>query len=142
MTRASIGDKVRLHYVGKLEDGHVFDTSHGRSPFEFTLGNEKVIPGLTRAVHGMAKGEKKTVTIPLEEAHGPWNKELVVEIQKNDLPDEIEPEVGKQVEIMRKNGELTRVTITDIAEDTVTIDSNHPLAGKALVMELELVDID
>lgn len=142
MAHAKVKDTVKLHYVGRLEDGHVFDTSHGRAPFEFTLGNEKVIPGLNKAVQGMTKGEKKTVTIFPEEAHGPWYEELVVKIQKNDLPDDVEPEVGRRLDIMRKSGELTRVTILDVNENTVTLDSNHPLAGKVLVMDIELIDID
>jgi peptidylprolyl isomerase len=139
--QADYGDTVQVNYTGKLADGTVFDSSVERGPLEFTLGAGQTIPGFEKAVLGMKVGEKKTVTIPADEAYGPRRDELVAEVPREKLPSDMTPEVGQQL-LMRQpdDGEIV-VTITEVTDDTVTIDANHPLAGKDLTFEIELVKI-
>jgi peptidylprolyl isomerase len=135
------GDTVQVHYTGKLADGTVFDSSVGREPLEFTLGAGQVIPGFEKAVLGMKVGEKKTVTIPADEAYGPRRDELAAEVPREKLPSGTTPAVGQQLLMREPDGSEIVVTITEISDDTVTIDANHPLAGKDLTFEIELVKI-
>jgi len=137
---AKDGSTVKVHYTGKLDDGTVFDTSTEREPLEFTLGEGKVIPGFEAAVKSMEIGQSKTVTIPAEEAYGPHRDDLLVPIEKNHLPKGLEPEVGQRLQMQKTNGQMSIVTITEVAEKAITIDANHPLAGKNLTFELELVE--
>ncbi|BBD08738.1 FKBP-type peptidyl-prolyl cis-trans isomerase [Desulfovibrio ferrophilus] len=142
MAPAKSGDTVRIHYTGKLEDGHVFDSSIERDePFEFTLGSGNVIPGFDKAVTGMDAGEKKTFTIPVAEAYGERNAEMVFEFPKTELPGEVDPEAGMVLEAQGEDGGQYRLTVTEVNEDTVTLDGNHPLAGKDLTFEIELLEI-
>jgi peptidylprolyl isomerase len=134
------GDTVRVNYTGKLSDGTVFDSSSGRTPLEFTLGSGQLIPGFEKAVLGMKVGEKKTITIPANEAYGPYRKELALEIPRTDLKD-ITPKIGMQLQSTQKDGSLIVATITKITETTVTVDANHHLAGKDLTFEIELLKI-
>jgi peptidylprolyl isomerase len=139
---AGNGDTVQVHYTGKLADGTVFDSSAERGPLEFTLGAGQMIPGFEKAVFGMKVGEKKTVTIPADEAYGPYRDELVVEVPREKLPSDVTPEVGQQLGMRLPDGGTIIVTITDVSDNnTVTIDTNHPLAGKELTFEIELVKI-
>lgn len=140
MKKADAGDTVQIHYTGKLEDGSVFDSSRGRDPLEFTLGSGQVIEGFDSAVAGMAPGEEKTVTIPADNAYGGRRGELVFEVERSQLPDTIEPEVGQQLQ-MSQNGQVAIVTITDVTDEGVKLDANHPLAGRDLTFELELVEV-
>jgi FKBP-type peptidyl-prolyl cis-trans isomerase 2 len=138
---AGNGDTVQVNYTGKLADGTVFDSSVGREPLEFTLGADQMIPGFEKAVFGMKVGEKKTVTIPVDEAYGPYRDDLVAEISRERLPSDLTPEVGQQLAVKRSDGATGIVTIISVSDNTVTIDANHPLAGKELTFEIELVKI-
>ena len=138
---AKNGDIVLVHYTGKLADGSVFDSSIGSDPLEFTLGKEQMIPGFEKAVLGMKAGEKKTFTIPAAEAYGPHNDDLIFEIDRNEFPSDMEATVGQQLPQQLPNGAIITITITEVTEKTVTIDANHPLAGKDLTFEIEIVKI-
>lgn len=140
MTQAHTGDTVRVHYTGKLGDGEVFDSSRDRDPLEFTLGGGQVIAGFDDAVTGMKPGDEKTVTIPAEQAYGPRRDEMVGEVPRAQFPPNIEPQVGQQLQ-MQQNGQNFVVTVADVSDEVVRLDANHPLAGKDLTFELELVEI-
>lgn len=140
MHKASTGDTVQVHYTGKLDDGSVFDSSRGRDPLEFTVGTGQVIAGFDSAIAGMAPGEEKTVTIPAEEAYGAPRDELRFTVDRQQFPDEIDPEIGQQLQ-MSQDGQVAVVTVADVSEEGVTLDANHPLAGRDLTFELELVGI-
>lgn len=139
--RAKDSDTVKVHYTGTLDDGTVFDTSVEREPLEFTLGEGMLIPGFEEAVKGMQVGQSKTVTIPAEEAYGPHLDDLILVIERNQLPEELDPEVGQILEATQEDGRIGVVTVTDVSETTITVDANHPLAGKDLTFEIELVEI-
>lgn len=141
MVKAKAGDNVKVHYSGRLEDGTVFDSSRDRKPLEFTIGSGAVIPGFDNAVTGMSVGEKKTVSIPAEEAYGPYREEMVVEFQKSNIPDNISPRVGMALQLQAEDGNILPVRVTAMAEDTITLDANPPLAGKDLTFDMELVEI-
>jgi len=141
MTQAKSGDTVRVHYTGTLNNGQVFDSSKSRDPLEFTLGAGMVIAGFDAAVTGLSPGESTTTKIPVDKAYGPYQKEMVAEIERANIPADFELEVGQRLEMQVPNGDAMAVTITDIQGDTVTLDGNHPLAGQDLTFELELVEI-
>ena len=135
------GDTVKVHYTGRLTDGTVFDTSIGSDPLEFTLGQGQTIPGFEQAVIGMQVGETKTVTIPADQAYGPHREDMILEVSKDELSEDLDPEVGMQLQINQGDGGITIVTITEVSETTIRIDANHPLAGQDLTFNIELVDI-
>lgn len=139
--KAQQGDKVAVHYTGKLDDGEVFDSSKGRDPLEFEVGGGQVIPGFDRAVDGLAIGESREVRLEPEEAYGDPREDLVVNVEKNQFPPDAEPEVGQQVQVQVAPDQSRIATIQDIGEEAITLDLNHPLAGKALTFEVELVEI-
>ncbi len=141
MVQAKAGDTVRVHYSGFLDDGTVFDSSLDREPFEFTLGQGMVIPGFEDAVVGMDVGETKTVNIPSERAYGPYRDELLVSVERSQVPPNIEPDLGMELQIRTPEGTVTNVTITEMDEESITLDANHPLAGKDLIFEIKLVEI-
>jgi len=141
MTQAKNGDKVKVSYTGKLVDGSEFDSSEGRDPLEFTLGENEVIPGFEEAVVGMSPGQSKTVTVAAEQAYGPRQKELVVEVERKDVPADLELEVGRQLEVTQDDGDVFLVTVSDLTETAVTLDANHPLAGQDLVFEINLMEV-
>jgi len=141
MAQAKIGDTVKVHYTGKLEDGTVLDSSINRGPLQFTLGESQVIPGFEQAVVGMNLEESKTVNIPADEAYGPRHKELVVVVNRNEFPAELELKVDDHLQIKQGDGQKILVTVTDISESSVTLDANHPLAGKDLTFDIQLVEI-
>jgi len=139
---AKTGDTVQVNYTGKLADGTVFDSSEGREPYEFNLGAGQAIPGFDKAILGMKVGEKKTVTIPSDEAYGPHFDDMVVEVPREKLPSNIEPKVGQMLEATRPDGEKIGFIITNVSDNgTVTLDANHPLTGKDLTFDIELVKI-
>ncbi len=139
---AKNGDTVQVNYTGKLADGTIFDTSVGRDPYELTLGAGQAIEGFDKAVVGMKVGEKKTVTIPSDEAYGPHYDELVVEVSRDVLPDNMEPKVGLTLTARGPNGQEIGFTVTGVSDNgTVTLDANCPLAGKDLTFDIELVKI-
>jgi|Deesub1362A_J573_1020465.scaffolds.fasta_scaffold18801_2 FKBP-type peptidyl-prolyl cis-trans isomerase 2 len=141
MAKAKEGDTVRVHYSGFLEDGTVFDSSLERDPLEFTIGSGMLIPGFEEAVLGMDEGETKTVQISAEDAYGPRREELVITISKEQIPPDIDPVTGQELQVRTPNGMVTNVLVTDVTDDTVTLDANHPLAGKDLIFEIKLVEI-
>lgn len=142
MTQAQSGKTVKVHYTGKLDDGTVFDSSKGRDPFEFTIGTGSVIPGFERGVVGMAVGDTKTITITPNEAYGQVRQELIADVKKSHFPPDIIPEVGKQLQMQQPDGRPLNVVISDIQGETVTLDANHPLAGKNLTFDIELVEVN
>lgn len=135
------GDKVRLHYTGKLDDGTVFDTSVERKPFEFVVGSGKVIKGFDEGVVGMAEGSRRTIRIPAAEAYGPYRDDASWKIPRIDLPKTMEPQVGMALQMSGKDGKPMRLHVTAVTPIDITVDRNHPLAGKDLTFELELVEI-
>jgi len=142
MSQVKEGDSVKVNYTGKLEDGTVFDSSEGKEPLEFTVGSGQIIPGLDKAVDGMEVGESKTVTVESEEAYGPRRDEMVLEVERERLPEEIEPEVGQQLQVGSSEDQTMIVQITDVTDTAVTLDANHPLAGKDLTFDIEVVEKD
>ena len=141
MSQAKKGDSVKIHYTGTLEDGKVFDSSAGRDPLGFTLGGGQVIVGFEEAVLGMALGDKKKVTIPSHKAYGEKNEELVIEVPRNQVPPDLNPEVDQKLQMGGPNGELVVVTVVAVTDEAVVLDANPPLAGKDLTFDLELVAI-
>ena len=141
MSKASEGQTVRIHYTVKLENGTLLDTSAERDPMEFELGSGRVITGLDNAVQGMTVGENKTVTLQADEAFGPHHEQLVVSVPNSELPDNLQPSVGMQLESRAPDGKITKLTVIEVADNFVTIDANHPLAGKVLQFDIELVEI-
>ncbi|MCA9836178.1 MAG: peptidylprolyl isomerase [Trueperaceae bacterium] len=138
---AKTGDTVKVHYRGTLDDGSQFDSSAGREPLEFRLGTGQVIKGFDDAVTGMNPGDKKTVHIPADDAYGQHRADMMVQIQREQIPADINLELGMQLMMQGQNGQPIPVKVTDIQEDVVTLDANHELAGQDLTFELELVAI-
>jgi len=141
MSQVKSGDKVKVHYHGKLTSGETFDSLAGREPLEFEVGSGSVIPGFDQGVTGMAIGEKKTINIPFDEAYGPRNPEMVIEMPKERFPQDMEIEVGMPIGMSDGQGQQFQVTVVEIKEDVVMLDANHPLAGQDLIFDLELVEI-
>lgn len=141
MAKVNQGDTVKVHYTGKLEDDTVFDSSIEREPIKFTLGQKQLIPGFEKAVIGMEPGQKKSVNIPMNEAYGPHRDDMLIEVKKEEFPEHITPEVGLQLQLSQPNGKSIDVIITDMEDSKVTLDANHPLAGKNLIFDIELVEI-
>jgi FKBP-type peptidyl-prolyl cis-trans isomerase 2 len=139
--RAKPGDTVRVDYTGRLEDGTVFDSSEGREPLEFAVGAGQVIPGFDEAVTGMAVGEKKTVTIPSDEAYGPYDENLIMEVGKDEFPPDMNLQPGDMLQLRQPDGSVFAVVVTNISDNTVTLDGNHPLAGHDLTFDITLVEI-
>ena len=141
MSQAKSGDSVKIHYAGRLDDGTLFDSSEGREPLAFTLGSGEVIPGFDNAVTGMTAGEKKRVRIEPEDAYGERNDQMVQEVPKSALPDEMTVEVGMPLQASGPDGQVVNLTVIGVAESSITVDGNHPLAGQALTFEIELVEL-
>ncbi len=142
MQQVKQGDKVKVHYHGRLTDGTTFDSSEGRTPLEFEVGSGAVIPGFDDGVMGMSVGEKKTVNIPADQAYGPRVEELVMEFPRDRFPEDMVPEAGMQLMMNNGSGQQFPVTVVEVKEESVTLDANHHLAGQELVFDLELVDIE
>jgi FKBP-type peptidyl-prolyl cis-trans isomerase 2 len=136
------GDRVTVHYTGKLSDGQMFDTSQGRAPLTFTTGSGQVIPGFEKAVEGMKVKEKKNFIIPSHEAYGPVIKEMIIEIPRDKLPPQPDPQVGMQLIMKGPQGQQIPARIIKVETGKVTIDLNHPLAGKDLHFDIEIVGIN
>lgn len=141
MSKIKENDTVKVHYTGKLDGGQVFDSSREREPLEFKVGEGKLIPGFEKAVIGMEKGETKEVNIPKDNAYGDHKEELTQEVKKNDLPEDIDPKVGMELMSKTPDGREFRVFIKDVKDEEIVIDANHPLAGRDLVFEIEVVDV-
>ena len=141
MTPAKAGDTVRIHYTGRLEDQSLFDSSADRDPLEFKIGESDVIRGLQEGVVGMAPGQKKSIVLSPEEAFGQIHAELIVDVETNRLPKNITPTIGAELQLKRQDGQSINVRISNATDETVTLDANHPLAGRTLFFEIELVEI-
>lgn len=141
MTQARHGDTVKVHYTGKLEDGSIFDTSADRGPLEFTIGDNDVIPGFEESVVGMEIGQSITTHVPVDKGYGPRREEMILEITRDRLPDDMEPAVGESLYVRLQDGQTLPVKIAEVVGDTVMLDANHPLAGQPLVFDIELVEI-
>jgi peptidylprolyl isomerase len=141
MTQIQNGDKVSVHYIGKLADGSIFDSTVGEDPFVFTLGEDDIIDGFVNAIQTMNVGDKKTVTLGVEEAYGEWHEDMVIEVPRSEMPDDLELVVGDELEVEDEEEEPMLVMVSEMTDTTVTLDGNPPLAGEALTFELELVAI-
>jgi peptidylprolyl isomerase len=141
MTQAKLGDSVAIHYTGRLEDGTVFDSSRDRDPLEFSIGSGEVIPGFEAAVVGMTPGDAKTEVILAENAYGPHREEMVMVVDRQNIPAEIPLDIGIQLQLQGPQGQMVPVMVTDVTEADVTLDANHPLAGETLIFDIELVSI-
>lgn len=141
MSEAASGDTVKVHYTGTLADGSQFDSSVGSEPLEITLGAGGVIPGFEQAVLGMSEGDSRTVTIAAKDAYGPHHADRVHEVERTQIPDDIDLEVGGILQAVGESGETLAVTVVGLSDTGVTLDFNHPLAGEDLTFELQLVEI-
>ena len=142
MQEAQVGDLVSVHYTGKLTNGEVFDSSRDRDPLKFTLGNKELLGGFEDGVVGMKPGETKSLTLNPEQAFGDRREDLVLKLPKTDFPQHITPSVGLQLKMGNANGANLTVVITEVGEDSVTLDGNHPLAGQTIVFDIELIEIE
>ncbi|MDM9384264.1 peptidylprolyl isomerase [Chlorogloeopsis sp. ULAP01] len=142
MIQAKTGDTVKVHYTGKLDDGTVFDSSSGRDPLQFSIGEGIVIPGFEEAVVGMSPGESKTTNISAEQAYGPYRPELVMIVERQRIPTDVALEVGQLLQISQSSGQAIPVVVTNVSEAEVTLDANHPLAGQELIFDIQLVEIN
>jgi len=142
MATAKEGNTVKVHYTGTLEDGTVFDSSQGRDPLEFTIGESEVIPGFEQAVVGMSPGESKTITIPADDAYGPHYEEMVAVVDREQFPQGMPLSLNQQLELGSPDGQTIVVRIVGLSGDNVTLDANHPLAGQNLTFDLLLVEVE
>lgn len=141
MSKAEEGKTVNVHYTGTLQNGEVFDSSIEKEPLEFTLGEGQLIPGFEKAVIGMSVGDSTTINIPSAEAYGETREDLIFAVPKDQLPKEIEPKVGMQLQVNQENGQPVPVKIAEITDTELKLDANHPLAGEDLTFEIELVNV-
>ncbi len=141
MQQAQDGDKVKVHYHGRLRTGETFDSSEGRDPLEFTVGAGQMIKGFDEGVKGMQVGDKKTVEIGAEEAYGERENDNLIEFPKDQFPPGMNPEVGMQLMLSNDKGQQFPVVVAEVKEDSVLLDANHPLAGQDLIFDIEMVDI-
>ena len=141
MAQAENGNVVKVHYTGKLKDGTVFDTSVDRDPLKFTIGEGQIIPGFEQAVIGMDTGESKTVTIPSDQAYGAHHEDLLLVVDRDQIPPHLTPETGQRLEIHQADGQTIPVTVAEVSDANITLDANHPLAGEDLIFDIQLVEI-
>jgi peptidylprolyl isomerase len=141
MQQVKNGDKVKVHYHGRLTSGETFDSSEGSQPLEFEVGSGMVIKGFDDGVTGMKVGDKRTINIPAESAYGEKNAEMLIEYPKSQFPPNIELEIGTQLVMSSASGQQFQVKIAEIKDDIVVLDANHPLAGEELIFDIELVEI-
>jgi peptidylprolyl isomerase len=141
MQQVKTGDTVRVHYHGRLNNGNTFDSSEGRDPLEFKVGTGSVIKGFDNGVLEMTVGEKRTLNIPVEEAYGPKSDELIMDFPKANIPADLNPEVGMELQMSNPQGQVFPVKVAAIGAEFITLDANHPLAGEPLIFDIELVEI-
>ena len=141
MAQAKLGDTVKIHFTGKMQDDTVVETSQDRGPLEFKIGEGDVISGLEQGIIGMQVGDKKTLKLSPEKAFGLPREELVVDLKKDDFPEGIKLAVGVHLNIQASDGQKFKVKVVDVKEDTITLDANHPLAGVTLIFDVELIEI-
>lgn len=142
MTTAKQGNSVKVHYHGTLSDGTVFDSTYEESPMDFTLGEGEIIPGFEEAVEGMDEGEKKSITVEPDRAYGDYNEKGVVQVPRENLPEDIQPEEGMMLQLNTPEDQVVYVTVTEMDQENVTLDANHPLAGKTLNFDIELIQVN
>jgi len=140
MTQVKNGDTVKVHYTGTLDDGSQFDSSVGSEPLEVTLGEGQVIPGFEQGLEGMQAGETKQIHIPADEAYGPRHEEMIQTVDRDQLPEDVDLQIGMQFQVDGGDGPLI-LTVTEVTDETATLDGNHPMAGNNLNFELELVEV-
>jgi peptidylprolyl isomerase len=141
MPKAKRGDTVKVHYTGKLTDGTVFESSRDKQPLEFQLGQGQLIPGFEHAVNGMEPGDYKSVMISAEEAYGPYREELTKKVPRKELPTNMNIEVGQRFQVGEHKGRPMMIEVSEVSESEITLDANHPLAGKDLAFDIELLEI-
>ena len=141
MTQAKNGDRVKVHYTGKLDNGTVFDSSIDREPLEFTIGEGQLIADFEQAVIDMNPGESKTIKIAYDNAYGPHREEMLMVVDRSQFPEGLEPKIDQKLQVRDPNGGDSVVTVVDVTEANVTLDANHPLAGKDLMFEIQLTEI-
>lgn len=141
MGKAKSGDTVKVHYTGKLDDGSVFDTSSGGDPLEFTIGTGQILPKFEEAVIGLEPGEKTITAIKAEDAYGPHHPDMVFEVERSNFPDDASPKLGDRFQIPQPDDEVLTVTVVSATETKVSLDANHPMAGKDLNFDIELIEI-
>ena len=141
MTQAKNNDSVKVHYTGKLKDGTVFDSSQDRNPLQFQLGQGQIIPGFEQAVMGMSPGESKTINIPSNQAYGPRLEDLIQEVPRQQLPTDMEFQVGQRLQLGQEKEQPMIVEVTEVTDASITLDANHPLAGRELFFDIELLEI-
>jgi len=141
MTQAKEDDTVRVHYTVKLDKDTIVGSTKDQEPLQFTLGKGQVLPGFEQAVVGMNSGESKTVLVTADQAFGPYLDEMVVVVDRGRLPEGINPKEGNRIQLQSRSGETVTVTVMDVSESTVTIDGNHPLAGKDLIFDIEFIEV-
>lgn len=141
MQSVKLGDTVKVHYHGRLTSGETFDTSEGREPLEFKVGAGMVIKGFDNAMLDMHIGDKKTVNIPVDEAYGPKQEDLIMDFPKDRLPEDLHPEVGMELQMSNAQGQVFPVVVAGVSSEFITLDANHPLAGEALIFDIELIGI-
>ena len=141
MAQAKQGDLVKVRYTGTLDDGSTFDSSDGREPLQFVIGEGMLIPAFEQAIVGMLPGDSRLVHIPADDAYGPYMDEMILEVDKNQIPPYLNPEEGMQLQITQDDGSSTVVKVVKLTDEKVFLDANHPLAGKDLNFSIELVDI-
>jgi FKBP-type peptidyl-prolyl cis-trans isomerase 2 len=141
MMQAKQGDTVKVHYTGKLDDGTVFGSSIGQESIQFTIGLNEVIPGFENAVIGMNTGETRTTSLISDEAYGPRHDELVMEVARGELPADFQPQVDQELQLQREDGEILLVRVIKVTDSGITLDANHPLAGRDLTFDIQLVEI-
>jgi len=141
MAQAKSGDTVKIQYTGRLDDNSIFETSVDRDPIQLTIGQGRTIPALEQAIVGMKTGESKTIEISAEQAYGAYQKELVHTVSRKVLPADMEPKIGQRLKATSVDGRKFSVTVRNISEKTITMDTNHPLAGKDLKFDIELIAI-
>lgn len=142
MQQVKKGDTVKVHYHGKLSSGETFDSSEGRDPLAFEVGSGMVIKGFDDGVTGMSVGDKKTLQIPVDQAYGAKNPDMIIPMPKDRFPQDMEIEVGMPLVMSDQNGQQFQVIVTEISEEAITLDANHPLAGQDLTFDIELVAIE
>ncbi|MDC1464651.1 peptidylprolyl isomerase [Polaribacter sp.] len=141
MIQVTVNSTVKVHYTGKLANGEVFDTSDGKEPIEFTLGEGQLIPGFEKGLIDMKLNEKKTINMTKDDAYGEVNETLIQEVKKTDLPQDMEPKVGMGLVSKSPDGQEINLMVVEVKEETIVIDGNHPLAGRDLIFDLEVVEI-
>ena len=140
MAKAKLGDTVKVHVTGKLEGGKVFESTAKKDPLEFTIGEGKFLRGFESAIVGMSPGEKKTVKVSPDHGFGPYSKGLAMKVDRKIIPPSIKPYVGMQLKMSRGKSEKTKVWVTDVSDSSITVDANHPLAGRSLIFDIEFLD--